>query len=129
MFNQTLLQQYIIRGMHLLTFLEFKSMDGKKHPTSKVIQKSSNKDVLTLTWVWDQLLRWEKMFFLRWKIISKWIKRSWFGMNVNENTLSHGAKGKHSHDSQGVPNLWSKILGTKLSSNSTFINCWKGYEK
>jgi hypothetical protein len=50
MFNQTFLQQYIIRGMHLLTFLEFKSMDGKKHPTSKVIQKSSNKDVMTLTW-------------------------------------------------------------------------------
>jgi hypothetical protein len=51
MFNQTFLQQYIIRGMHLLIFLEFKSMDGKKHPTSKVIQKSSNKDVMTLTWV------------------------------------------------------------------------------
>ncbi len=48
--------------MHLLTFLEFKSMDGKKHPTSKVIQKSSNKDVMTLTWVWVQLLGQEKMF-------------------------------------------------------------------
>jgi hypothetical protein len=51
MFNQTLLQQYIIRGMHLPTFLEFKSMDGKKYSSSKVIQKSSNKDAMTLTWM------------------------------------------------------------------------------
>jgi hypothetical protein len=47
-------------------------------------------------------------------------------MHENENALSHGAKGKHSHDSQGVPNLWSKIWGNKLSSK---FNLYKSLER
>lgn len=30
-------------------------------------------------------------------------------MRENENTFSHGAKGKHSHDSQGVPNKFGVL--------------------
>jgi len=30
-------------------------------------------------------------------------------MRETENTFSHGAKGKHSHDSQGVPNKFGVL--------------------